>query len=552
LPQSPSIISANLWNRTVGLFILVAGVVFCSLTALASPALARQRVTPPPQQRVTPPPTRAPQRGEELDPAAEKIGIDSNINVFSVMCALWAAGYNAQVSTESLPPAWRAIADDMFSLTGPGAEAVRKFYSQHEHLNSAATLSRFISFALVTSGPPDFRYLYRHEDLPPDVLQIEDFNDLMAKFYEEAHVERYWRQIHPAYNTPTALLQPEMTQIVQQTTGYLREVITADTPRTFTVVIEPLVGNSTNFRNYGDRYFFVVNGDAEPPVNELRHAFLHYLIDPLPVKYESAIEGARPLYKVAQTAPRLSAEYRDDYPSYFGECVIKAIELQLGKLSPPQRAAALDAADADGYVLVRPLVAALDQFRQAEPAMRYYFPTLATGINVRTEVARLQAVKFAPATEITQSAETRSEKDVALERAEQFIARQDGPGAQEAFQRILQRWPDTPRAKFGLAIASVLVRDEDAAKSLFTSLIAPPAAGTTAPDAYVLAWSHVYLGRIHDTDGDRDLAVAEYKAALAVDGAPDAARVAAQNGVEKGFQRSKQQGQGDHPGANLR
>lgn len=374
----------------------------------------------------------------------------------------------------------------------------------------------------------------------------------MAKFYQEAHLERYWRQIHPAYNTPTALLQPEMTRIVQQTTSYLREVINADTPRTFTVVIEPLVGNSTNFRNYGDRYFFVVNGDAEPPVNDLRHAFLHYLIDPLPVKFTSAIEGARPLYKAAQSAPRLSAEYRDDYPGYFAECLIKAVELQLGKLPPLQRSAALDAADADGFVLVRPLIAGLDQFQQAEPAMKYYFPTLALGINVKAETARLQTVKFAPVTSAAQSAETRSEKDVALERAEQFIARQDGPGAQAAFQRILQRWPDTPRATFGLAIASVLVKDEDTAKSLFTSLIQPPAAGTAAPDAYVLAWSHVYLGRIHDTDGDRDLAVAEYKAALAVEGAPDAARVAAQNGVEKGYQRSKSQGQGDHPGANLR
>jgi hypothetical protein len=51
-------------------------------------------------------------------------------------------------------------------------------------------------------------------------------------------------------------------------------------------------------------------------------------------------------------------------------------------------------------------------------------------------------------------------------------------------------------------------------------------------DPKILAWSHIYLGRIHDREGNRDLALSEYRAALAVEGAPDAARLAAQRGVE--------------------
>ena len=50
-------------------------------------------------------------------------------------------------------------------------------------------------------------------------------------------------------------------------------------------------------------------------------------------------------------------------------------------------------------------------------------------------------------------------------------------------------------------------------------------------DPSILAWSHVYLGRLHDFADERDQAVSEYEAALAVDGAPEAARAAATRGV---------------------
>jgi hypothetical protein len=49
----------------------------------------------------------------------------------------------------------------------------------------------------------------------------------------------------------------------------------------------------------------------------------------------------------------------------------------------------------------------------------------------------------------------------------------------------------------------------------------------------------VYLGRIHDLEEDRPKALGEYHAALAVAGAPEAARVAAQRGIETPYQPPK-------------
>jgi hypothetical protein len=58
----------------------------------------------------------------------------------------------------------------------------------------------------------------------------------------------------------------------------------------------------------------------------------------------------------------------------------------------------------------------------------------------------------------------------------------------------------------------------------------------TPVEPEVLAWSHVYLGRIYDLQEDRDAGVAEYRAALAVKGAPESARTAAQGGIETAYQ----------------
>ena len=80
----------------------------------------------------------------------------------------------------------------------------------------------------------------------------------------------------------------------------------------------------------------------------------------------------------------------------------------------------------------------------------------------------------------------------------------------------------------------------DQARELFTKVIDAaqnPLAGPDAhPDPSNLSWSHIYLGRMYDVEGKRDLAVLEYRAALAVAGVPDTARTAAQRGIDTGYQ----------------
>jgi hypothetical protein len=50
---------------------------------------------------------------------------------------------------------------------------------------------------------------------------------------------------------------------------------------------------------------------------------------------------------------------------------------------------------------------------------------------------------------------------------------------------------------------------------------------------------------MYDVEGQRDLAVAEYQAALTVAGAPESARIAAQRGVETGYQTPSRENKSD-------
>ena len=480
-------------------------------------------------------------------PVTAQVTLESSPQLFATMCALWAGGFYKGYGTEELPIAWRTIADEMSEHTGPVTDELHQYLIQHEHANRDATLSRFISFALVTEPPPDFRYVYRREELPPDVLTIEDFNGLLARFYKEADLATAWKRVEPTYQIGIAQLQTPVTQIVTKTMGYLREIFKSDSPRTFTVYLEPLAGMSTNFRNYGDAYSVVLNGD-NVQVNEIRHAFLHFLIDPLPGKYASAIFPARPILISANRNPRLPNEYREDFIGYYAECLIKAIELQLDHMTTAQREHAMDAADDEGFVLVRPLVARLERFQQEEPAMSYYFPDLAKGLDVAAELKRVQAMQFAAVEETTPQkgdAGEAAQRERMLQEGERLLTAQDGPGAQAAFEKVLARWPGIPRATYGLAIAAIYQKQMDRAIELFTSLTKPPADGGTI-DPLILAWSHVYLGRFNDGEGNRDKAIVEYRAALAVPGAPERARQAAQSGIQKPYEPAVKPG--DHPG----
>ena len=515
--------------------------------AIALPA-ARQAQAPTPAQVQTQssPPAQTPVARPRTAPPST-VSVDGSEAMFTTMCALLAAGFESNVNSDNWTAFRAQMRERLRQQQGPAVDAAREFYRQHELRDPGATLSRYLWFGLVSGPAPAFQPVLRRNELPPEVIALEGFSEILSNYYQEQKIGAMWRQVQPVYIREVERLHDSVSQVVFVSTGYLREILEPSGPRTFMIVVEPLVGRITNVRNFGDHYALVLSGGEEIPTDVVRHAFLHFLLDPLPLMYPHVIAVKRPLFEKAAAAPRLAPELKDDFASYFAECTVRAVELKLKRISPGEREAAVSRDDEDGYVLVKPLFGVLPKFENSEPSMKLFFPDLVRAIDAGTEAKRLATVKFAPAQAVQPEDEAASEEVArrrraapttvpnddeviaALTEGERRIAEKNPRAAEASFQKVLTKYPDQARAWYGIGLVALLDHDAARAKQVFGRLTTGEHAA--ARDPMVLAWSHVYLARIYDDEGNPSVAKAEYQSALTVQGGPEQAKQAAQRGL---------------------
>ena len=517
--------------------------------AIVLPAAAQAPSPVPAQvQSPAPPAARAPApRPRTRTAPPSTVSVDGSEAMFTTMCALVAAGFESNVSSDNWTAFRAQMRERLRQQQGPAVEAVREFYHHHESRDPGATLSRYLWFGLVSGPAPAFQPVLRRDELPPEVIALEGFSEILSNYYQEQKIGQLWRQVQPVYNREVERLHDPLSQIVFVASAYLREILEPSGPRTFAVVVEPLVGRITNVRNFGDHYALVLSGGEEIPADVIRHAFLHFMLDPLPLMYPHVTAVKRPLFEKAATAPRLAPELKDDYGSYFAECTVRAVELKLKRISPGEREAAMNRDDEDGYVLVKPLFAALPKFENSEPSMKLFFQDLVRAIDTGAEARRLATVKFAPAE--TAKAEDEAAREelarrrsaapttvpndaeviTALTEGERRIAEKNPRAAETSFQKVLTRYPDQARAWYGIGLVALLDHDAARAKQVFGRLTTGEHAATQDP--MVLAWSHVYLARIYDDEGNPEVAKMEYQSVLNVEGGPEQAKQAAQKGL---------------------
>src|SRR2546430_9564089 len=307
--------------------------------AIAS-AAAGQALAPVPAQvqSTTPPVAQAPApRPRTRTAPPSTVSVDGSEAMFTTMCALVAAGFESNVSSDNWTAFRAQMRERLRQQQGPAVDAVREFYHHHELRDPGATLSRYLWFGLVSGPAPAFQPVLRRDELPPEVIALEGFSEILSNYYQEQKIGQLWRQVQPVYNREVERLHDPLSQIVFVASAYLREILEPSGPRTFAVVVEPLVGRITNVRNFGDHYSLVLSGADALPVDVVRHAYLHFLLDPLPLTYPHVVAVKRPVYDVAAKAPRLPTELKDDLPSYFAECLVRAVELKLKRMSPGER-----------------------------------------------------------------------------------------------------------------------------------------------------------------------------------------------------------------------
>jgi hypothetical protein len=472
--------------------------------------------------------------------------IDGSEAMFTTMCALYAAGYESDISPDNWSTYRSQMREKLRAQHGPAVDALKEFYRGHQFRDPANMLSRFVWFGLVSGPAPKFRPVLRRDELPPDVLDLEGFSDILSNYYTEQNIGQLWREVQPLYGREIERLHDAVSEILFQSSAYVRAMADPTQPKSFSIIVEPLVGRITNVRNFVDHYAIVLSGSEDIPIDVVRHAYLHFLLDGLPLQYPHVIALKRPLYENAAKAPRLAADLKDDFPSWFGECTVRAVELKLKKLAPGEQEAALQSNDTEGYVLVRPIFSLLSVYEKQESSFRDYFPDLIRAIDEKTEETRVGSIQYAPVKDEGQGKELNAEvvarnrarvstlppdpeAIAALTEGEKSLSQRNPRAAEASFKSVLAKYPNQARAWYGLGMVAVLDHDAERAKEVFGRLTSGDYAASHDP--LVMAWSHIYLARIFEDEGQLDRAKAEYQAVLAVQGAPPQAQQAAQKGL---------------------
>ena len=467
-----------------------------------------------------------PQRGQ----------LDASPTLFTVMAAINAAGYDADLSSPNNSQVREAVRKELAGKNIPSLRGLKEFYAEHKQSNPTADLSQYISFALSVDGPPTFALKPKAAEIPPDVAPLEGLTPLLAAFYREANIEDLWNRAQPAFEQAIDVYHEPVAAAVLQVNGYLRNETSGMSGRYFQIYIDLLAApNQIQTRSYANDYYVVITPSAEARISDVRHAYLHYLLDPLATRHEEVIMRKRGLADHAQRAQALDESFKSDYLLLTTESLIKAIESRLDKTPATANEALLE-----GYILTAYFAEELPVYEKQEQAMRFYYPELIKAIDLKREDARLSQIQFMSQAPVRQAKVVPPPKPPepqgvykTLEQAEQlYIARSLEP-ARQLFLKALEQTSDKPphaKAYYGLARIAALERNPELAESLFLKTL------ECEPEPQTRAWTLVYLGRLSDAAGDREQATRRYRDALAVEGASPAAHKAAEQGAQRSFQ----------------
>jgi hypothetical protein len=460
-----------------------------------------------------------------------EVTLDVSPQLFSLLYAARAAGAVPASVVDAMNPATARVESALRQLPPNVVAPLREFFQQPEM--AATDLSAYISLALVIGPPPKFEIEIPEDHIPPDAWPLRAFLPRLRDFYQQADVAALWQQVRPFYEKAIDEKQSQVSRLLLVTRGYLRLIEASYPSRTYVVYLEWLVPTAlTNARNYGEKYYLVIHPEYGDFLVAVRHQYLHFLLDPVVLKYADAIQPLARLQSIAEKAPRLPKAFQRDTVLLTTECLIRAIELRLERLEPGAASARLDAEERDGFIFVRPFYRNLEGFEQSEPSIRYYFPDLLKDYDVAKETERLDSVTFAsletPA--VASQPAPQQQVEALLAEAQSLLKTGDYVGARARLERVLSDFdPNEPRALYGLALLASMEEDSGRAKLYFERTL------QVAHETRILGWAHVYLGRIYDLEGNRQQALVHYRAALDLNTKLAKMEEAAQQGLQRPF-----------------
>jgi tetratricopeptide (TPR) repeat protein len=505
-----------------------------------------------------------------IDPAGPTISLISSEPVFIMAAALNACGYDEGL--EESAPVRKRVRDEINQALAKSEDARAKrdrvclFMAQHRLTGTAGDISQYISLALYLTPPPEIESAAELTEMPPDSTQVVEIVPLLKDFVAAVDLHGIWLAVHHIYDEEADRLHDPLSKMIVGTNLYLKLPASTYEGRRFVVVIEPqLSPHAVNARIYGTDYVVVVSPvDGQIRLGDVRHTYLHYVIEPLLYARVNAVDRMQPILKEVREAP-MEFRYRSDAVTLTIECLIKAIEARTMETGIPVykipagvlrsdypryeherqiyqqkvdsiRWAAVRHDMTQGFVLTQYFFEQLIEFEKDPASLRDTIGEMVYSMDMDQQAHRARQIEFDKEADGEVLGRSRPRKLTGLDLAEARLAAGDIATASAMARQMLTVHSDTlesaadsARANFILARAAILTGHPDQAIDGFQKTLA------TTREPRLLAWSHIYLGRMLDLDCKRDEAVTEYRAALTVRDGQQDTRLAAERGVKAAY-----------------
>jgi tetratricopeptide (TPR) repeat protein len=509
------------------------------------------------------------------------VTLETSESLFDLAAALNACGYDSDLDLS--PPVRKKVRDEINQALASAPASARDhrdalcgYIRDHNVSDSALNLAQYISLSLYLNPPPQLTPSVEETDLPPDSTQVVNILPHLRDFADDTNLHAIWIAHRSEYEELVNQVHTPLTKTILDTNIYLRMPVSSYDGRRFLVLLEPMLAPSaTNARIYGNDYIVVTSpaADGQVHMDQIRHTYLHYLVEPLVYARSGAMDRFLPLLKTVQDAP-LDFVYKSDVTSLLTECLIKAIEAHTMDVGipkpkrPDQVKQRADITDYDNAMIawerqaeaVRRKQIDLDK-RQGWIVAEYFYNQIGNmvkdGVSLQEEIApmvygmdvdreRHQAEQIAFLPEGSHDFVKRAPRQLkGMDLAEMKLMKGDTPGAEQMADEALKANPNDPQANYLAGRIELIHGDPGSAMEHFNKTL------TLTKDPRTLAWTHIYLGRLYDIARDpehpdvehpeRPKAIAEYKAALAFrDSQPDT-KAAAEKGLKEPFLLPKRQ-----------
>ena len=436
--------------------------------------------------------------------------LESSEQLFDVLAALEASGYNTGANFDTGENTRSEVRAYLARQNLPVRNQISLFYSNHQIVGDPGEdLGQYISLALLLGPAPDFKLTIPVKDLPPDAKAVAGLIPLLKTFYRQANLLDLWSRLQPNYKLAQGRYREQVRRDIELSDAYLRFPAGSYLGRTYTIFIALLgAPDQVQARIYGENYYVVVTPSKNLKLDDIRHQYLHFLLDPLAVKFGADIEDKAALQSIARQSPALGEDFKSDFSLLVTECLIRAVELHMDK--PKDAEKQVDSGMASGLILTPYFYRELSDYQKQPAAMSIFYKQMIDGIHVKKLEAKFADYKFAPPARATSVRKpvVLSQRDQLLQQGDDLIYQGKYQEAEVIFQQVLQKNdPRNVKALYGMAVAAANTRKPDMAEKYFKKTLA------VARNVRIVTWSHIYLGRLYDLEDRRSDALEQYREA---------------------------------------